>query len=633
MMKTRLNLKETHKITIMAILLAVACFLTYYFQVVLETGIIFTHFFYIPIILACIWWKRKGLGVAIFLAVLLILSSIFVRASAAAVNDCLRALMFIAIAFVVAILSEQISKALKALKKERNFSQNIIATVPESLVVLDKDLRIKSANRTFYETFQTEPDKVTGSSIAEILHDKDGRLSAELAKLFGTEAMLENFELCYKSEKLGGRVFDITARGLIHAEEEEEEEEALVVIRDRTVRKRAEEELRKLNQEMEWKVEERTKQLAKARDYVRHLIESSPDFQMTMDKDGRIMDVNEAFEEIVGKSRDDIIGQSIYEYLPKEETERAIAEILEKKKRRNIELRAHIPAKGDLILDLSGTVFTTPEGDEGIYATGRDMTELREKEAQLIHAGRLASLGEMAAGVAHEINQPLSVVSMAAESTLRDIEKNLFDVSGLPGDLEDIMRNVGRIDRIITHMRTFARKPEEWRRVEPEEALNNAFILLGEQFEIHGISVSHKIEDNLPLIEVDANQLEQVFVNILINAQQMLDERGEEAERSGEDFEKRLVCGISRKKENEHEWVVFEFADNAYGVPDGLKRKIFEPFFTTKEVGEGTGLGLSIAYDIVIRSLSGKIWVEDNEMGGASFKVAVAGKKTEVISH
>jgi len=252
--------KEEYKILVMAILLAGACYLTYYFHVVLETGTIFTHYFYIPIILAALWWRRKGLIVAIFLAGLILFSNIFVRVDVPAANDYFRVLMFIAIAFVVVTLSERIAKAreeleskvddrTKELREEKRFTENVIATVPDSLLVLDKDLRIKSANRSFYEKFQTEPDEVLGSSIAEVLGDKDGKLSDALTKLFGTGTgagdMLENFVLHYQSEKLGERIFNVTARGMLVEEEEEEEEEELVVLEDITERKKAEEALRK----------------------------------------------------------------------------------------------------------------------------------------------------------------------------------------------------------------------------------------------------------------------------------------------------------------------------------------------------------------------------------------------------
>ena len=181
------------------------------------------------------------------------------------------------------------------------------------------------------------------------------------------------------------------------------------------------------------------------------------------------------------------------------------------------------------------------------------------------------------------------------------------------------MTNVKRIDRLITHVRTFARQPGEWKVVEPEQVLNSAFIIVGEQFRVHNVLVSRHIEENLLPLEADPNQLEQVFINILTNARQVLDKKAEVVERAGEIFQKQLVCSIFR----EGDYVVFEFADNAYGVPEEIKLRVFEPFFTTKEPGEGTGLGLSIAYQIVTHSLSGRIWVEDNETGGASFKVAL----------
>ena len=741
--------KEKYKIIVMAILLAGACIITYYFHAILDYGRVFTHFFYIPIILAALWWRRKGLVVAIFLAALLIFSNIFVRAEVVIANDYLRAIMFIVIAFVVATLSEMIAKAQEALTETKDYLDNIIGSSVDAITVVDMEGIVRSWNKAaedymgytademigisnnFFFTDPEEADRIMEtvqregelknyrttalrkdgkpvyiSMSAALLKDKDGmptgtvRVSRDITKEVELEEEIKKerdrlysiFETMpdgvyiiskdYKVEfmnkilkdEFGDHIGDICYK-VIHEREEpcplckhtevlkgetirwewythrvnktydlietplrniDGTSSKLTIFRDITERKRAEEALRELSEELELKVEERTKELAEERDYARHLIESSPDFQLTLDKEGKIMDVNEAFEHLVGRGREDMIGKSyIHEYILQEETKRLISEIFDKGWVRNVELMVNMPGKGTLTWNLSGTVFTTVKGEEGIYLTGRDLTELRTKEAQIIQAGRLASLGEMATGIAHEINQPLSVISMAAESTLRDIEKNRLDIGMFPRDLEEILKNVRRIDRIITHMRTFARQPEEWKSVEPEELLNNVFILLDAQFRGHNISVSRKVKENLPAINVDPNQVEQVFINIVTNARQVLDERGEEAEKEGRRFEKRMVCGISRERIEEKEYVVFEFADNAYGVPEDQKRRLFEPFFTTKEAGKGTGLGLSIAYNIVTRSLGGRIWVEDNEMGGASFKVAlpVKDKTTEAQRH
>jgi len=368
------------------------------------------------------------------------------------------------------------------------------------------------------------------------------------------------------------------------------------------------------------------KELIRERDYIRHLMETSPNFQILINKEGKIIDANEAFEEIVRKK---VKGTSIYEYLPQEKIDEIIHEVSEKGKIKNFEITTEIPGRGAFACNVSATSSFSLDGKAIIYMGGMDITERkkaqqeREKlEMQLVHTSRLSSLGEMATAIAHEINQPLTIISTATEGLLRDIDKKRLDFSLLPQDLKDIMQNVKRIDKIISHMRIFARQPEEIETVKPEQLLSNAFTLIEEQFRVHNISVSYEIEKNLPLVEVEPNQIEQAFVNILTNARQILDEKGIEAEKEGISFQKKIRCSISRKGNN----AVFEFADNGYGVPDEIKTKIFEPFFTTKEVGEGTGLGLSITYGIITR-MKGKIWVEDNEMNGASFKIALPVKE------
>ncbi|MBU4426059.1 MAG: PAS domain S-box protein, partial [Proteobacteria bacterium] len=368
--------------------------------------------------------------------------------------------------------------------------------------------------------------------------------------------------------------------------------------------------------------------------YARALFEASLDPLVTISPEGKITDVNSAWEEATGLPRDKMVGTEFSHYFTEPDAARkGYQQVFRDDYVRDYPLEIkNREGKTTPVLYNASVYHDVQENVAGVFAAARDITDLkraeeerRKLEMQLIHAGRLSTLGEMATGMAHEINQPLSIISMAAEGLSRDIKKNRLDLDILPQDLEEILDYVKRIDRIITHMRTFARQREECEQVKPEQPLNNAFAIFSEQFRMHSISISSKIEENLPLIEVDPNQLEQVFINILTNARQVLDERGEESKRERKGFQKQLICSIAK----EDDYVVFEFADNAYGVPDENKMRVFEPFFTTKEVGQGTGLGLSIAYNIVTRISGGKIWVEDNEMGGASFKIALPVKDRE----
>ncbi len=612
------------RIIILVFLILTCIGITYYAHFIRGIDFVFTHFFYVPIVLAAFWWGRRAIWVAIFLGGWLLTSHYLSGLDIPYSSDLLRFGMVVMVSLTVGILREQAWRSEKATEFAYAELDQIFNTAGGGMRVIDKDFNVLRVNETFLTLSGVSKDEAAGKKCYEVFggpscHTPGCTLSRILSGQKRVECEVEK-------ERNDGIKIPCILTATPFRGPGGEPIGIVEDFKDITMRKQAEDEIRRLNEELELKIEERTKELAKERNYTRHLIESSPDFQMTLDKDGRIMDMNEAFEEVVGKNRKDVIGTSVYEYLPKKETEKAIAGIFEKKKVRGIEITAKIPDKGDLICNFSGTVFTAPEGGLGIYATGRDITEQRRqqeeilaKERQLAHTSRLSTLGEMSTAMAHEINQPLTLISMAAESILRDIKKNRIDMSLLPHDTEDILHNVRRIDTIITHMRTFARQPGELRVVEPEQILSNAFIVIGEQLRVHDISVSRHIEEALPPIEVDPNQLEQVFLNILTNARQTLNEKGKEAERAGERFQKQLKCSILQEGDD----VVFEFADNGYGVPDEIKPRIFDPFFTTKEPGQGTGLGLSIAFGIVTHSHKGRIWVEDNEMGGASFKVAV----------
>jgi PAS domain S-box-containing protein len=423
-MKTKLEIKEEkHRILIMAILLAICCLITYYFHRVLEGGTVFTHFFYIPIILASLWWRRKGLAVAIFLGVWLILSHFFIRTGADTMNDLLRAPMFIVVSLVTAYLSEKIWKAKEEIEKEKNFSENIITTVPDSLIVVDKDLRIKRVNLSFNKVFGLRPEKAIGIRIVDLLGDNKGKLITELTRLLGTKTVLENFELHYHSEKLGHRIFNIAARGIIVAENgEEEQKEVLIVIGDISERKRAEEELKKYREHLEELVEERTVELRminerlqkeieehkraeeavkKERNFSKNIIATVPDSLLVLNKDLEIKSANRTFyerfqiksERVIGACITDILGDGGGRLSVELSRLFGTDDMLE-----NFELRyqteniglsheaQRLTTRGERILDITARgiiIAEEEEEEEELLVVLQDITERKQAEEEL----------------------------------------------------------------------------------------------------------------------------------------------------------------------------------------------------------------------------------------------------------
>ncbi len=243
MEKTRniFGIKHDNKLLILLLAIVACVALSHYVGFLKSEEIVYTHLFYIPILLAGVWFYKKAVYVALFLGFVHILVTHF-SLQVVSIANIERCAIFIAVGYVIGLVSEQRVKVEEEIKREKKFSENIITTVPDSLLVVDKDLRIKKANLSFYKVFGLKPEKVIGTRITDIVGDEDGKLSTELTKLLGTKTVTENFELHYQSEKLGERIFHIAARGILVAAEEEEEEEevVLIVIGDITERKRAE---------------------------------------------------------------------------------------------------------------------------------------------------------------------------------------------------------------------------------------------------------------------------------------------------------------------------------------------------------------------------------------------------------
>jgi C4-dicarboxylate-specific signal transduction histidine kinase len=241
--------------------------------------------------------------------------------------------------------------------------------------------------------------------------------------------------------------------------------------------------------------------------------------------------------------------------------------------------------------------------------------QLKETTAQMVQNEKLTALGEMTAGIAHELNQPLNCIKVMAQSNLRDMERNRLEARTMQSDLAEIVKQVDRMAEIINHMRIFTRKQVGVVRSETDlnTVIEGPFKLLGQQLQIHGIEVVRELTPGLPVISTDAIQLEQVLLNLISNAKDALGQSKKEPKR---------ITIRSGLREGTPRRVVLTIADTGGGVPADIRNKIFDPFFTTKEPGKGTGLGLSISKKI-ISYLGGQIELTVREGEGSDFSVVL----------
>ena len=263
-----------------------------------------------------------------------------------------------------------------------------------------------------------------------------------------------------------------------------------------------------------------------------------------------------------------------------------------------------------------------PEIDEGpflkeernlideIAARLGESIQRKKAEAQVIQAAKLATLGEMATSVAHELNQPLNVIRMAAGNVLRKLEKGTAEPAYLHDKLDRIAGQTERAAAIIDHMRMFGRKAEEKpAELDLSETMRNALELMGEQLRLAEIDVSLDLPEACPPVMGHPVQMEQVILNLLTNARDAVMANG---------TEKKITLAVDGSGDDR---VRITVTDSGGGIPPNAIEHLFEPFFTTKEMGEGTGLGLSVSYGI-IHDMGGTIEAE-NVAGGARFTITL----------
>ena len=252
--------------------------------------------------------------------------------------------------------------------------------------------------------------------------------------------------------------------------------------------------------------------------------------------------------------------------------------------------------------------------DAVILAT-TDLTEMLEKEAQLLQASKMTTLGEMSAGIAHELNQPLNAIkmgsdyiSMMVDSNQKIAEKDMVELA------RQISDQVDRAVEIINRLREFGRKPDfAKKRVDLNRAVRVICGIVNQQLVLQNIQLKLALSKSLPPILAHNTRIEQVIFNLISNARDAITQR----RGSGSTAEDH---SITIRSFAEDDWAVVVVTDTGTGIPADIRNKVFEPFFTTKEVGQGMGLGLSITYGIV-RDYNGKIEIKSVEDVGTSIRL------------
>ena len=325
------------------------------------------------------------------------------------------------------------------------------------------------------------------------------------------------------------------------------------------------------------------------RDYLDKLLEHASVPVLVMAKDRSVRVVSEAFSEITKMERDDVIGMDLLELVPVKERVRLLAAFSSALRGRTIppmEIQVPRDSGGAARLSIKLAPVLDAEDDVvGVVAIGRDLTEVRELEDQVLHAERLATLGHLAAGIVHEINNPLTSISVYGEYLLNKLRNTGADETDQER-LRRILRSAGRILRFTRNVLAYARPTrQEPQLLSVNEVVDESLVFCEHVIQEARVRVVRDYGKNLPKVRAVRDQLHQVFVNLITNACNATKGKGDEIT-----AETRYL-GDGR--------IAISIRDNGVGISETDLKRIFEPFFTTKRKGKGTGLGLPIVRSIV----------------------------------
>ncbi len=438
-------------------------------------------------------------------------------------------------------------------------------------------------------------------SIIKNLHPDDVGIFSESMKSNLSDGKSTSLE--YRVVHKDGSIHHLFAEGRVEFDDDGKPIRSIGTVQDITERKIAEQQM-KIGEEK-----------------YKTMLNASPDGILLVDMNGIVTEASEIGLELLGaESRNDLVSKDIFRFIPSDE-KYTLKEIINRTMNeglaQNVGMQIRKRNRTLFAGETSVTLIQNPDGTPSSFMIIiRDISQRKKMETKQMHADRMANLGEMASGIAHEINQPLNIISMVMDKILfESVKADSIDLEFLKNKSNKIFDNITRIRNIIDHIRAFSRSHDDFvlTAFDINASIESATSMISEQFKHLGISLLIQLDNKIPSICGNTYKFEQVIINLLVNAKDaVLEKKGKQ----DADFE--MVVGIKSYKENQI--LVVEVTDNGIGIGNEDINNVILPFYTTKDEGKGTGLGLSICYQI-IKEMGGNIEIISDYSHGTTIKL------------
>jgi PAS domain S-box-containing protein len=495
-------------------------------------------------------------------------------------------------------------------KMDPELLENILQSMDGGILTIGKNARITSFNRSAEEITGFKKEEVLDRECCSIIQSELCDDFCPLEEVLQTGKPVYNYEITIKNKKGDEVPVNITASPLRSGNNE-----IIGIVenfRDLTKHKGLWGKLR----------EERNK--------AQLYLNIAGVIIMAINEEGIVSLINKKGCAVLGYEEDEIIGKNWFDLcVPEDVREERIqtfkkvmaGEQEEKEDYENIILTKTgeeriIAWHNTTLVDENGHIF-------GTLSSGEDITKRKQTEEELIQSEKMVSLGQLAASVVHEVNNPLAGIMVYVKLLQKKLKENNIQAESTEKQLKKMEQELDRTTRIIRNLLTFARQSEpSMNPVEVNKVIDAALFLIGNQINLEHVQLEKNLETDLPLVLADFDKIQQVLINIILNATQAMPDGGILTITTS--VAKNVKIGNSRT-----DAVRIDIQDTGIGIPKENLKKLFTPFFTTKEKGKGVGLGLSVVHGIIGKH-KGKIDVESEINVGTTFSIyleAMNGKK------